>query len=39
MEEKDDMTLDVFYERLECAYESYPLHDVRTVLGDDPLDG
>ncbi|XP_049315675.1 uncharacterized protein LOC125779126 [Bactrocera dorsalis] len=33
-EEKDDVTKDDFYERLELAYESCPRHDVKIVLGD-----
>ncbi|XP_054082831.1 craniofacial development protein 2 isoform X1 [Zeugodacus cucurbitae] len=33
-EEKDDVTKDAFYERLERTYERCPRHDVKVVLGD-----
>ncbi|XP_054091892.1 craniofacial development protein 2-like [Zeugodacus cucurbitae] len=33
-EEKDDVTKDAFYERLERIYERCPRHDVKVVLGD-----
>ncbi|XP_050338963.1 craniofacial development protein 2-like [Bactrocera neohumeralis] len=32
-EEKDEVTKDAFYERLERAYESCPRHDVKIMLG------
>ena len=34
MEEKDDVVKDAFYVKLEDAYDMFPAHEAKIVLGD-----